>query len=495
MKKILLSLFVTLDVVLVACAPNNNFEVQSLAQGTVQNLSCDDFQTSVWDGVKDYLKTQTELPTAYALSGELKKQLADLQKDHPNWDQIQIDQLSLHLNELFSTILDEAPTGEKIDTAQALSLLLSAIDVGDRTTAFREHMVSKTRDLFQKIKSDIQSMNLSCPHAKMGEAPVAFESHQLVALQSGLPLAVFGERWAFATAYQSCNTLRLPAMTNQTPDVSGIEIVGTHKDKVGKKRLIGNLAQVQKSHYYIKDVQNYPQGCFNVRQNPLIYDYGGKPYTTTAADSPINLFKNGGDGTSVLGIDCSGFVFTSFAVAGLKMQEGRALKASDAEAWSSYTYVEPQKNGLTCLDKITVTPTANLKAGDVVAIAGHVFMIDRVGSDPFGISKTKSVSDCSKMNANRFDFVIAQSSNSKNGLGINHYQASDYLAAKDGVIRQGLEKYASYACQAYYNKRNYLPNLGTLSVVRHKGTKACMATRVKLTNESCIQSCQGLTAL
>ncbi len=171
------------------------------------------------------------------------------------------------------------------------------------------------------------------------------------------------------------------------------------------------------------------------------------------------------------------------------MQKGRALKASDAWSWGSSSYVEPQKNGLTCLNKIKVDANQSLLAGDIVAIRGHVFMIDSIGADPFGILKTKSLSDCDKMNAKNFDFVVSQSSNSKNGIGINRYQANDFIPEKGEVILPGILKYATYACQAYYNKKSYTPSIGTLSVVRHNGTKECMATRVKLAREECISTC------
>lgn len=487
MKKYILVSFLFLA----ACAPKHADEATtSIAKDTVESLSCEDFQSSVWDGVKNYLQQQQTLPSVYDMSLALKQQLTQLQDTHPDITQDQINALTLDLNALFTAILEEAPSGEKASTPQQLLILLSAIDVGDKTTAFRAYMVNKTTALFAQVNADIQGLGLACPKPAAQNDGFTYERHQLTALQSGLPLAVFGERWAFATAYQSCNTLRLPAMTAQTPDVKGISIVGTHPDGVGSKRMITSLSSVQSTHYYVKDERSYGSACFNVRNNPLIYDYGGKPYATTAADSRINLFKDNGDGTSVLGIDCSGFVFTSMAAAGLKLKATRALKASDSWAWGSSSYVEPQQNGLTCLDKITMTPTDNLRAGDIVAIYGHVFMIDSVGADPFGIGKTRSLSDCAKMSAKNFDFVIAQSSNSKNGIGINHYDGAAYVSDHGGTIQTEMVKYANYACQAYYNKKNYTPSLGDLSIVRHKGTSECMATRVKLTNEECIQDCQ-----
>ncbi len=54
-----------------------------------------------------------------------------------------------------------------------------------------------------------------------------------------------------------------------------------------------------------------------------------------------------------------------------------------------------------------------MRAGDIVAVYGHVLLIDKVGADPFGsrLSATKE-SDCSEVSSNNFDFVVAQSGSS-----------------------------------------------------------------------------------
>jgi hypothetical protein len=118
-------------------------------------------------------------------------------------------------------------------------------------------------------------------------------------------------------------------------------------------------------------------------------------------------------------------------------------------------------------------------------------MVDSVGSDPFGISGVKTTAACSNLESKDFDFVVIQSSPSKNAVGMNRYQARDYLYESD-KMRAGLTRYAYYACLARLNNKNYTPNLGTLSVIRHKLTSTCVGTRVKLAQESCIQDCPQL---
>lgn len=536
MKKQSLSI-ATICLFVSACAPKGFDSMTDIASQTVQDIACKDKQleTKLWDGLKTYLLEQKTIPEARDLKTAFHDQLDKLTKDNPQSDSKDVQRLKNNLDSLIQSLLEEAPKGERVETPEQLLILLSAIDVGDRSTEFRSYLQSKVRGNFNQLNKTIQTLNLNCPQSDGGNNKLPdnttsnsdsnntstetdpspnnpptrdssndvgasdpqtktendYEYHKLQALNSGTPLSAFGGRWAFATAYQSCQSVQLPSMNAQTPEVKGISIVGKHSDGVGNKRAIASLSQVQNTHFYIRDMSNYGEGCFNVRQAPLIYDYGGKPYATTASNSPIDLFKNNGDGTSVLGIDCSGYVFTAMATAGLRLKAGRALKASDSWAWGSSSYVEPQDNGLTCLNKISITPSSSMKAGDIVAVHGHVLLIDKVGADPFGIQSVKSVSECAKLTSDRFDFVVAQSAPSKGGIGINYYEARDYLPTS-AKMKSGLEKYAYYACLAKFQNKKYTPNLGSLSIVRHKGTPECMAPRVKMARESCIQTCSSL---
>lgn len=504
------SILLILGMTLASCAPKGYEALNEIASQTVQSISCKDqaLETKLWDGLKTFLLEQKALPSAEVMSEAFRQQLEVLAQENPQLSHEDISRLQQDLDRLAETLLDETVQGERVETPEQLLILLSAMDVGDRSTVFRSYLQNKVQTQFKSLHKTIQSFDLNCTQTSAStsseEVPksevtptgpsikvnVDYEYHKQQELKRGGNLAVFGGRWTFATAYQSCQSILLPAMTEKTPEVMGISIVGKHTDGVGSKRMIASLSQVQSTHYYVKETKSFGEGCFNVRQSPLIYDYGGKPYGTTAANSPIDLFKNNGDGTSVLGIDCSGFIYTLMATAGLRLKSGRPLKASDSWAWGSSSYVEPQKNGLTCLNKISVTPISSLLAGDIVAVYGHVLLIDTASADPFGIAQIKSESECSKISSDQFDFVVAQSAPSKGGVGINYFAARDYLPTSS-KMKAGLEKYAYYACLAKVNGRTYTPNLGTLSVVRHKGTSECMAPRVTLVRESCIQSCSS----
>ena len=489
-----------------ACAPQshaqNNPALQTVAAQAIQSFSCKDAdrETQLWDGLKSYLIEQKALPSAMEMTAALQLQVQSLAQTSGALNAQDIAIITQSWQALVQTLLDEASRGEKVETPQQLLMLLSAIDVGDRTTPFRSYLQDKVTTEFAQLKQVMAKYDLPCTAEKEKFAAKVettasdadYESLKQQALNAGVPLSSFGDRWVFATTYQSCQSEQLPAMTTQTPIAEGIKIVGTAPDGVGKRRIISSLPELQKTDYYIKQEIRKADGCYDVSQKPLIYNYGGKPYATTAADSTLDLFTPNGNGQpGVLGIDCSGYVFSSMAAAGLRLKVGRALKASDALAWGSTAYLEPQKNGLTCLDKITVTPTDSLHAGDIVAVNGHVLLIDKAGTDPLGVEKAGKQSDCAKLSSDDFDFVIAQSSNSKNGIGINYFEAKDFLPT-DSEMKTGLQKYAYYACLARFQGKSSTPSLGTLSVVRHKGTAECLAPRVKLAHESCIQSCSTL---
>ncbi|WP_374030292.1 hypothetical protein [Bdellovibrio bacteriovorus] len=512
-----------LGMMMTACAPQGYEAMNNIASQVGNDIACKDnkLEMKLWDGLKAYLIEQKEIPASETLKQAMRDQVQKLAAENPGMTSEDQEKLQAQLDKLVVSLLEEAPKGERVETPEQLLMLLSAIDVGDRSTVFRSYMQDKVRGNFTQLSKTVESFELNCPSgdnstagtdsgsdsgstdagsgsggSNVVEEPTPapnrdYEYHKAQALSAGEPLAVFGARWAFATSYQTCQSVALPDLNAQTPTISGISIVGKHSDGVGSKREIASLSKVQATHPYIKGVSGYGEGCFSVKSNPLIYDYGGKPYGTTAADSPIDMFKNNGDGTKVLGIDCSGYVYTSMATAGLRLKAGRALKASDSWAWGSSSYVEPQNNGLTCLSKISVTPSTSLKAGDIVAVYGHVLLIDKAGSDPFGIASAKTESDCSKIKSSGFDFTVAQSSPNVGGVGINFFDARVYLPTS-AKMQTGLEKYAYYACLAKVNNKTYTPNVGTLSVIRHKGTADCMAPRVKMAREACISSCSSL---
>lgn len=469
------------------CSQPSSQSYQTLSTKVVSQLGCETFESVFWDSLKDFLIQSQDFPDYSLLSSQMTSILNESYQGKA-LSKVQRAELTSDILNLYGFLIEEVT--KKSSSYQEFLLLISALDVGDRSSAFKSYMQDEIRGRLDQIKLKYRGLSSQCENSGLQMSAFSLKdfpaSLQTTEISS---LSTWGGRWTAATAYQSCQTRDIPPLNLQSEDVRGIVITGTHPDGVGSKRQIASLALVQSSHPYIENSLQFGPSCFNVRQNPLIYDYGGKPFATTSLQSTINMFRDNGSGTSVLGIDCSAFVFTAYATAGLKMKSGRPLKASDSWAWGSGAYVEPQKNGLTCLQKISVTPTTSLQNGDIVAVYGHVLILDRVGADPFGLRKISRREDCSKVSSQDFDFTVLQSSNSKGGVGINSFEGADYLETSP-KFKEGLTRYAVQACWALFEGRSYTPNLGTLSVVRHSGKPECLGARVVLENESCLDNCQ-----
>jgi hypothetical protein len=472
------------------CAPNSFQGLDQVASTTSGALGCNSFESKTWDAVNNYLIEKREIPNAEDLKERLKSSLKQTKSTDGDLTAEQLDRLTDDVLELYDVLLKDAVESEKAMSAPELLKVLTALELGDRTSSSKIALQNKLEVNFDKIRADVAQFRVQCRTPEEPQTPVAAAT-PLVAEGKTLALPVFGAKWAMATAYQSCQALSQPALTRATPNAEGIVITGKNADGIGSSRQIASVSSLLRTHPYYKDVTSYGPSCLSNRTSPLIYDYGGRPYATATAGSTLNFFRDSGYGTSVLGIDCSGYVYTALAAAGLRLTASKELKAGDVYGISSTMFLEPEANRLTCLQKITVTPEQNLKAGDIAAIQGHVVMIDSVGADPLGIKNAGSAADCAKLSSKNFDFVIIQSSNSKQGIGINRYKASDYLADTN-TLRSGFEKYAYYACLAKFNNQSYKPNLGTASVIRHKLTPECLGARVALTQESCIKDCAEL---
>lgn len=369
-------------------------------------------------------------------------------------------------------------------------------DLTDRIEASQEKLSRADKDLQHPCaQPDTPPPPTSLPPS--GPAPSHFATVWDQLKATAVP-EIYGARLVLATAYQSCDTLTTAPLNRDTPATQGIEVDSKpNPTNGGKLRHYKSLAQINSTHPYVAGHQLAKASCQEVRNHPPIYDFGGKPYTTSSKPQVLNMFNpSGGSGSEVYGIDCSGFVFTSLASAGLRMispDPAKPLKASMVNGIPAAALKEPESNGLKCLTKIPTLKDYVVQPGDVVAIKGHVVMIDIVGADPFGLDRIAKSSDCvpGKVTAANFDFVITQSSPSKGGTGINRYAAKDYLLNESATYRSGLEQYAIAACR---QKFGLSPNLSSpsLSVVRHKKTRECRVTPMELTGQDCVRECRAI---
>jgi hypothetical protein len=296
-----------------------------------------------------------------------------------------------------------------------------------------------------------------------------------------------GGRWVMAAAYQSCEATRLPAMTLESPDAIGISRIGTHPSG-GGVRVISDLKALQATHPYLR-IQNKGAGCFDVEANPLIYDFGGKPGYVSSGDREIDLFiENGSGHDKTLGIDCSGLVFASLGVQGLRVIPNKDVTAGLVSGFSSASLLNPPKEWK-CIERIKIGVGQGVNQGDVISIKGHTVLVDQIGADPFGLNLISNRTDCAKITSDNFDFTILQSSPNKGGVGINRYVVRDYLNDGADNMKSGLVKYARAACEARFDQKEVRPIYSDISIVRHKGSPECVGRGLTIKNESCISSC------
>lgn len=486
-----MKLMIGLFLCLCACQ-RASLEMSNLENDAKESLLCEQNFEEFNNRLYDFWLNNKDLPTKITFHSALKRKL-----DQDNqWIAIPIEtkESAIALAADYFYFLSSELTKSKTEPTEKLQLL-TALEVGDQTGNNEElqRLWQNQKTLFQ---AKLLELSLPCEYLTKKQEKNK-ETDSLLALQNAeatLPLAIMGLRKTFSTAYQSCEAATFPALTANTPNIKGIRILSKpHKNGVGKQRVYGNVEEILDSNPYYK-FEVAGTTCFKSRQQPLIYDYGGKPKASTAADSSLDFFTNSGSGTNVLGVDCSGFIFSAIARGGLRLSPNKTLKAISVNGVSARMFKNPSRNGLSCFNSIIINDQNSLEAGDIIASDGHVVMIDQVGADAFGLERAQNLSDCNekKLNSNGFDFIIAHSSPWKNGIGINRAVAKDYLPSSIN-IQKGLVKYAVAFCKSRFSIQQNSEKILTITevnVIRHNGMPDCIAPKpIALRYESCIQEC------
>jgi hypothetical protein len=295
-----------------------------------------------------------------------------------------------------------------------------------------------------------------------------------------------GMKRLMAGAYQSCESLRLPALDETDQDLQGIKVTGKHKDKIGNVRVIHNKALVQKTHPYLR-IQENQNGCFNVMNNPLIYDYGGKTSYPSALGKLISVFKNGGSGSQALGIDCSALVVSSIGLAGLRLQPNLDTEARHTAAFGTSTLIDFPKH-FPCFDYVPVGGNDSIKVGDILTVRGHTLIIERVGQDPWGIEGIQNEATCLALDGSRFDFDVFHSSPLFGAVGIQKTSAKAYMREVTTTTK-GILKYAIQNCLNRVKEVETRPRWSDVTLVRHKGTPECLGSPLQLEGQACVSHC------
>lgn len=322
-----------------------------------------------------------------------------------------------------------------------------------------------------------------------------------------------GARRVMATTYQSCGALRLaPYKPNRDP------LLGVEQDPKSSIRRVTHLNELKKTHYYLKAYDPvHSSSCRDPSDPPPIYLFGAKPsewkyFKKRELDlfddrSHPDLCEGAGyecGGTPVRGVDCSGFVLSAMLTQGLRISPDKNVTFGGT---SHFVQAATEKGSCFSTPPSGEKYATPLQSGDLYIVPGvHVFIVDEVGSDPFGLTQ---VADCNEVSPLYFDFKILQSSPSGGSIGVNRMEASDYFL--DLVNRAQLESdpvssapmgflgpmlaHARELCRISRGEAAAPSAVrGQGYFLRHEGETRpeCVnpvGTRPKLLNEECIEGC------
>ncbi len=467
--------------------------VEKSADTAAKALGCSQFKSKVFDSMYDYLDQENQFPDMDHFHRVMGQKIEEITKEQGVNDQDKVTRLKEHVRELYEILMADYQGLEKVDSPLDQIRRLIRFEMENKSNEVHSKVNSAIQATLLKIENDVQSTGVQCVAEEVGDDGSLNANSDIYETKASSPIDVSTKLQTttnnlFSNYYQSCRVLDLNEVDSSTKSVSGISIIGTHTDKIGKVRAISSLSSVQATHPYIKVAGSNSPSCFNVYNNPLIYDYGGSP---AVSGNTINFFSNSGSGGKVLGFDCSAYVSANIALAGFKYSPGVANKPIYVRN-ASADFIDAKASNFQCFDNITMTPTSNILPGDIGAVRGHVIMIDSISTDPFGLNKVSSLAGCSSLDYRNFDFIISQSSPSKGGIGLNKYQVRDYMASeaqpgtKMGTLFLEMGK---AACKAKFSKTNIKPASANYGFIRHKGTPECLDKRVVLQNESCVNSC------
>ena len=496
LKTYRVSWVVSILFILSACA--RGFQADPTQSATqIESAICSkSAKTTVFDELNRLADAETGYPDQEALRRSLSARLLQ------HWDhrlsRTQEEGLDAASNDLSSVYLDllneaqAAPPKEGQDAHQAMLSNLAELELGDDSTPSRARLQADMVAKLDHVRDMLMQTDASCDATSRKPVPATPtpETQTLLGQWSQTEVKpVYGAWKTMATAYQSCDVVGMDPMTSETPSTQGVTQY-LHKKGVYYRK-ISNLNEFLRTNPYYKGYRAPAATCVPVEKNPLVYDFGGKP-SYASSTSPLNLFKEAGNGTpDVLGVDCSGFITTAMLTAGLRLQSGTALRSSFVESFAARSYQNPVKSKMTCLAPISVSKTKTIMPGDILASATHVLMIDSVGADPFGVNQIASASQCTSANVDyaKFNFTVIQSSSVKNSIGINRIQASSYFGGSETAMRIALEEYAIGACRARFGSAT-TPVVSEATIVRHSGTAACLeSSPVALTSQECLDTC------
>lgn len=478
---------------LIAC--DNSYSPTSIAEKASNSASCLAFETYFHDIVQSSYESTGEIAPVEDVLSELNKSMKSLSLSKKT-----TANLSKSFKGFYSKL--ESQTTDSKKSKEEVLKSLGQLEFGLHPDKELQKVYSDSLSEFKSLA--VTSFNAcETPEDETEDSDQSSNDDEVEdeEIESDLPffdelklktenLSQYGALKSFAVAYQSCEAINIDALDRDSEDVEGISVVGKHSSGRGNKREITSHTKVKRSHHYIKNYRKPASSCVDSTINPLIYDFGGKPYASSSLNT-LNFFKNAGSGSKELGVDCSGYVFTSLMSAGLKLAPDKPLRARSVSSIPARAYQNPGSS-MSCLKKVKAGAgdSPSLQPGDIFASKGHIFIVNNVGQDPLGVEKALKEDSCSSIRYSDFDFTILQSSPSKGAIGMNHMDASAYLRRKTPSMRAGFEKFARLDCANKKKKRLTTPSISEASLIRHKMTPECVTGKVlKLESQSCVERC------
>lgn len=479
--KFLVRFFLRLILVFATSCSQGLTEADLYSKQVTDSLSCSNLHNKIFDSIYDYTGAKNKIPTIEEFSISIQHQIENLDQQKIEQNKKTLNLIEKRLVTIYSNLLKNKYKNPEQFLEKMIEYQLDANRSNDQSAELdlQTHSINK---LARSINIDCNNQDNSGSENQTND-PNNTDSNQV---EKNISSAI---KKVFSTAYQSCHVFNVPLISKFTPNVVGINDKQTNPNNNGKLRFIEDLKSVQQTHPYIRvSGQSTQNGCFNVFNNPLIYDYGGKPNVSRKKE--INFFVNAGDGGKTLGIDCSGYVSSIIAIAGLRFNKNLPLR-SEFTLQHSSKFISASKSNWSCFRNVTLNQNSSIKVGDILGYNGHVIMIDSVSDDPFGFQKLSSIKECSGLSTDNFNFSITQSSPSKRGLGINRYLVKDYLkeVGSQNIIYQAFQKIALDSCKAYFNHEDIATPSDKWGLIRHLGSPECLDTPLTLSGESCVQEC------
>ena len=456
-----------------------------------KKTGCQDFRTYVWNYVYRIVSLEGGKPPPYHTTREkIREKMQILTANLPAREE-NIEKFIELFIQVYASITEFM---DQIENKEDASKILVQFEYG---VIDSEHagFINKLQDTFEALDKIAKTLSVACEESSTKELTSTKYSSQTSRwnvdwfhnMKQSVHPTVYGARKVMSTAYQSCSVLDLPLMKESQP-TRGISVISKHPSGYGYRRSVSNLSALNSTHFYLRKstVPNYSQ-CLDVSQHPLIYDFGGKPST---ASKSINLFRNAGSGSTALGVDCSGFVTSAMASAGLRLKPGVFIRPVHVKGINSWMLKTAEQNKLSCLRKQDISVHNPIKSGDIIAANSHVVIVEYVGKDPLGLQSIMSESEChsKRINMANFHFTIIQSSAHNNGVGINrmHIQDANKMLSS---FKRGLKRVASRACYKMFGKETH-SNINEISVLRHASKNSlCRDREIYLEGQECLQSC------